>query len=51
MLEKAVTELKADQAAAISKFNKPDGGFRDRHLYVYCSKWGPANSLPMLTLP
>ena len=40
MLQKAVTELKADQAAAISKFNKPDGGFRDRDLYVYCFEIG-----------
>ena len=40
MLQKAVTELKADQAAAISKFNKPDGGFRDRDLYVYCFEMG-----------
>jgi hypothetical protein len=36
MLEKAVTELKANQAAALVKFNKADGGFRDRDLYVFC---------------
>ena len=36
MIEKAVTELKANEAAALAKFNKPDGGFRDRDLYVYC---------------
>lgn len=36
MLEKAVTELKANEAAALAKFNKADGGFRDRDLYVYC---------------
>lgn len=34
--EKAITELKADGAAAIAKFNKADGGFRDRDLYVFC---------------
>ena len=36
MVEKAVTELKANEAAALAKFNKADGGFRDRDLYVYC---------------
>ena len=36
MLEKAVSELKANEAAALAKFNKPDGGFRDRDLYVFC---------------
>jgi hypothetical protein len=36
MLDKAVTELKANEAAALAKFNKADGGFRDRDLYVYC---------------
>jgi hypothetical protein len=36
MLEKAITELKAGEPAALAKFNKADGGFRDKHLYVYC---------------
>jgi hypothetical protein len=36
MLDKAVTELKADQAAALAKFAKGDGGFKDRDLYVFC---------------
>src|SRR6266540_1807837 len=36
MLEKAISELKANEAAALAKFNKPDGGFRDRDLYVFC---------------
>ena len=40
MLQKAVTELKANQAAAIAKFNQADGGFRDRDLYVYCFEMG-----------
>ena len=40
MLEKAVTELKANEAAALTKFNKADGGFRDRDLYVYCFDMG-----------
>jgi signal transduction histidine kinase len=36
MVEKAVAELKANEAAALAKFNKADGDFRDRDLYVYC---------------
>ena len=36
MLDKAVTELKADQAAALAKFAKGEGGFKDRDLYVFC---------------
>jgi hypothetical protein len=36
LLEKAVFELKANETAAIAKFNKADGGFRDRDLYVFC---------------
>jgi hypothetical protein len=40
MLEKAATELKADQAAALAKFNDPKGAFRDRDLYVFCFDMG-----------
>ena len=36
MEERAIAELKANEAAALAKFNKADGGFRDRDLYVYC---------------
>jgi signal transduction histidine kinase len=36
LLEKAIAELKANEAAALAKFNKPDGGYRDRDLYVFC---------------
>jgi hypothetical protein len=36
MLEKAVVQLKANQADALAMFNKADGGFRDRDLYVFC---------------
>jgi signal transduction histidine kinase len=36
MLEKGVAALKANQADALAKFPKEDGGFRDRDLYVYC---------------
>lgn len=37
MLDGAVVEMKADPAAAIVKFNEPDGAFRDRDLYVFCA--------------
>ena len=36
MLEKAAAAYKADPKAAITNFNKADGGFRDRDLYVAC---------------
>jgi hypothetical protein len=44
MLQKAVTELKANEAAALAKFNqdyaKGSGEFRDRDLYVFCFEVG-----------
>jgi hypothetical protein len=36
LLDKAVAALKANEADALAKFPKTDGGFRDRDLYVYC---------------
>src|SRR5258705_14008990 len=36
MLEKAVAELKANEATALTKFSKGEGGFKDRDLYVFC---------------
>jgi cytochrome c len=36
LLDKAVAELKSNEAAALAKFNNADGGFRDRDLYVFC---------------
>lgn len=36
MLDKAVAALKADEAAALDKFKKGEGGFKDRDLYVFC---------------
>jgi uncharacterized caspase-like protein len=36
MLEKGVAALKANEADALGKFPKADGGFRDRDLYIYC---------------
>jgi Single Cache domain 2 len=37
MLTKAVAAVKADQAKAIDMFNKGEGGFLDRDLYVFCA--------------
>jgi hypothetical protein len=37
MLEKAVAAVKADKAKALDIFNKGEGGFLDRDLYVFCS--------------
>jgi signal transduction histidine kinase len=36
MLEKAAAALKADKAAALAKFTKGEGGFKDRDLYPFC---------------
>ncbi len=36
MLEKAKGEVKANKDAAVDKFNKGEGGFKDRDLYVFC---------------
>jgi Single Cache domain 2 len=37
MLVKAVAAVKADQTKAVDMFNKGEGGFLDRDLYVFCS--------------
>ena len=37
MLLKAVAAVKADKSKAIDMFNKGEGGFRDRDLYVFCA--------------
>jgi hypothetical protein len=37
MLMKAVAAVKADTAKALDMFNKGEGGFRDRDLYVFCA--------------
>ncbi len=36
MLDKAVAALKANKADALAKFQKGEGGFKDRDLYPYC---------------
>jgi hypothetical protein len=41
MLERAIAELKANEAAALAKFNDKDNKqFRDRDLYVFCFNMG-----------
>ena len=37
MLEKAVAAVKEDKAKALDLFNKGEGGFKDRDLYVFCA--------------
>jgi len=37
MLEKAVAAVKADKAKALDMFQKGEGGFKDRDLYVWCA--------------
>jgi signal transduction histidine kinase len=36
MLDKAVAALKANKAEALAKFQKGEGGFKDRDLYPFC---------------
>jgi hypothetical protein len=37
MLNKAVTAVKEDKTKALDLFNKGEGGFKDRDLYVFCA--------------
>ena len=37
MLEKAVAALKQNREKALETFNKGEGGFKDRDLYVFCA--------------
>jgi signal transduction histidine kinase len=37
MLDKAAAAVKADKADALAKFNKGEGGFKDRDLYPFCA--------------
>jgi hypothetical protein len=37
MLLRAVAAVRADKAKALDMFNKGEGGFRDRDLYVFCA--------------
>jgi hypothetical protein len=40
MLERAVAAVKEDKAKALDMFNKGEGGFKDRDLYVFCANAG-----------
>jgi hypothetical protein len=42
MLMKAVAAVKADKAKALEMFNKGEGGFLDRDLYVFCASLSDA---------
>jgi hypothetical protein len=37
MLESAVVAVKEDKAKALDMFNRGEGGFKDRDLYVFCA--------------
>jgi len=37
MLERAVAAVKEDKTKALDMFNKGEGGFKDRDLYVFCA--------------
>ena len=37
MLERAVSALKENKEKALERFNKGEGGFKDRDLYVFCA--------------
>jgi len=37
MLDKAIAAVKADKTKALDMFNKGEGGFLDRDLYVFCA--------------
>ena len=37
MLERAVAAVKESKAKALDMFNKGEGGFKDRDLYVFCA--------------
>ncbi|MFZ2104985.1 MAG: cache domain-containing protein [Roseiarcus sp.] len=40
MLMKAIAAVKTDKTKALDMFNKGEGGFLDRDLYVFCSNVG-----------
>jgi hypothetical protein len=45
MLMKAVAAVKADRDVALGMFNKGEGGFKDRDLYVFCSRAGDGKNV------
>jgi len=51
MLEKAVAAVKADKAKALDMFNKGEGGFKDRDLYVFCANASDGKIVAVLANP
>jgi hypothetical protein len=51
MLTKAVAAVKADKAKALDMFNKGEGGFRDRDLYVFCANTSDGKIVAVLANP
>ena len=49
MLVKAVAAVKANKAKALDEFNKGEGGFLDRDLYVFCANASDGKLLPSPT--
>jgi len=45
MLDKAVAAVKADRDVALIMFQKGEGGFKDRDLYVFCTRMSDAKAL------
>ena len=51
MLTKAVAAVKADKAKALDMFNKGEGGFKDRDLYVFCANTSDGKIVAVLSNP
>src|ERR1700674_2967951 len=47
MLQKAVAAVKADKVKALDMFNKGEGGFLDRDLYVFCGNVSDRKNLAL----
>jgi Single Cache domain 2 len=51
MLRKAAAAVKADKAKALDMFNKGEGGFKDRDLYVFCANTNDGKIVAVLANP
>ena len=51
MLIKAVAAVKADKVKALDMFNKGEGGFKDRDLYVFCANTSDGKIVAVLSNP
>jgi hypothetical protein len=51
LLTKAIGAVKADKAKAIETFNKGEGGFKDRDLYLFCVNLGDGKVIANNFLP